>query len=309
MFLYKMVGELIGKYVWLIETIRSRSDAGMTLGELASRYEESFGEEYSRSSFNNHRSAVEEIFGVEIKCNRSTNSYYIPFSEEAVDSSASKEWLIDTFTVNNLLTLGKERLSGRVSLEDIPSGHRLLPAIVEAMKENVSVRIEYVKYGSQEVEIRHVRPYAVKEFDRRWYLVGYSEERKQLRVYSLDRIRRIDSLEEKFRLPAGFNVDDLFHDSYGVYLPEPGQKALSIVFRCDGREASYLRDLPIHHSQKEIPSRDGMVHFRIRVIPNDNLIMNLGRYGPRIEVLEPPPVRDAVARFHQMAASKYGNNK
>ena len=304
-----MVGELIKKYLWLIETLRLAGPEGLTLDELVSRYSDTFDEDYSRSSFNNHRQAIEDIFGISIRCNRSRNAYYIPFAEDAVDISASKEWLIDTFTVNNLLTLEKERLSGRVSVEDVPSGHRLLPLLMEAMKGNSVIKIEYRKYGSQDVEIRHLHPYAVKEFDRRWYAVGFSEEAGETRVYALDRIRSLELPGRKFSLPEGFDVEDIFHDSYGVYLPEKGQKTETIVFRTNEREASYLRDLPIHHSQAEIPSGDGSVHFRIRVIPNDNLIMNLCRYGPRIEVLEPRSVREAVALELRSAASKYDNDK
>ena len=300
-----MVGELIGKYVWLIETLRSSGAEGLTINELISKYEDSFNEGYSRSSFNNHRSAVEEIFGIEIKCDRSTNTYYIPFSEDAIDAGASREWLIDTFTVNNLLMLGKERLSGRVSIEDIPSGHRFLPVLMEAMKENLTIRIEYGKYGSPETEIRHVHPYAVKEFDRRWYVAGFSKEQGELRVYALDRIRSMEVTRERFILPAGFDVENLFHDSYGVYLKEKGQKADSIIFRVSEKEARYLRDLPIHHSQTETGSKDGMVYFRIRVIPNDNLIMNLCKYGPRIEVLEPPHLRERLGRALREAALQY----
>ena len=62
------------------------------------------------------------------------------------DDNAETAWLINTFTVNNMLSLGKERLSGRVSVEDIPSGHRHLTSIMEAMTENREIRIQYQKY-------------------------------------------------------------------------------------------------------------------------------------------------------------------
>ena len=72
-----MVAELIDKYIWLIQTLIDAGDRGLSLGEIADRWEDRYDEFYPRRTFNNHRAAIEEIFGIEIGCNRSTNRYYI----------------------------------------------------------------------------------------------------------------------------------------------------------------------------------------------------------------------------------------
>ena len=110
-----MVSELIDKYIWLVQTFIDAGERGLSLPEIADRWTARYGgESYPRRSFNNHREAVAEVFGIEIACNRSTNRYYIDAGESAVDKRQSVDWLVNTFTVNNLLTLSKERLSGRV---------------------------------------------------------------------------------------------------------------------------------------------------------------------------------------------------
>ncbi|MBR4755712.1 MAG: WYL domain-containing protein, partial [Bacteroidales bacterium] len=128
-----MVSELIGKYIWLIQTLSAAGDQGLSLNEIADRYERRFDQPYSRRTFNNHRLAVNDVFGVEIRCDRRSNRYFIPYSEEAMDDEKSIGWLINTFTVNNLLALGKGRLSGRVSVEEVPSGQKYLTPIMQAM--------------------------------------------------------------------------------------------------------------------------------------------------------------------------------
>jgi predicted DNA-binding transcriptional regulator YafY len=50
------------------------------------------------------------------------------------------------------------------------------------------MELRYRKYLSEGEEVRHIRPYAVKEFEKRWYIVAYSEEAETLRVYAMDRI-------------------------------------------------------------------------------------------------------------------------
>ena len=290
-----MVSELIDKYVWLVQTFIDAGPRGLSLSEISDRWTARYGGvDYPRRSFNNHREAIAEVFGIEIVCNRSTNRYYIDAGESAVDKRESVDWLINTFTVNNLLSLGKERLSGRVSVEDIPSGQKFLLPVMQAMLDNVVVELKYRKYMSEEEEVRHVLPYAVKEHAKRWYVVGQSKEAGALRVYAMDRILSIEPTEEKFLLPKGFKVDELFEASYGIYPPEDEPPVLVTVL-ATAREAAYLKDLPIHPSQVFLgEEEDGRSRFAFRVIPNPDLVMELCKRGSRLEVVSPEPLRRQV---------------
>lgn len=296
-----MVSELIRKYIWLVQTFIKAGERGLLLEDIQRAWQLKWDSDYTRRTFNNHREAIAEIFGIEIKCDRSTNRYFLPDSEIAADSDATEAWLINTFTINNLLALGKERLSGRVAVEDIPSGQRWLTILMDAMTENRIVLIKYRKYTSQQEETRHVKPYALKEFARRWYLAGWSEERGSERVYALDRILSIELTDQTFKMPAGYNVDEAFDTSFGIYLPEEGQKAERIIFQATELEARYLRDLPLHHSQTEI--RPGI--FQIRVLPTTDVIMEFCRLGDRVEVLEPAAVREQIKAAINKTINKY----
>ena len=305
-----MVTELLQKYIWLVQTFVRAGEQGLTLGELSDRWEDRFDSPYSRRTFNNHREAVEEVFGIRIECNRSTNRYFIGYSKDIIDENAETAWLINTFTVNSMLALGKERLSGRIAVEDIPSGHIHLTAIMEAMTSNNEIIIEYMKYTSNEVSSYTLRPYAVKESARRWYVIGYCIERKQLRVFGLDRVHQLRISDRTFRMPAGFDVDEAFATSFGPYLPEgPGR---TIVFRAKETEARFLRDLPIHPSQKEIKISktgglsDRTVTFEIFASLNKAMIMEFCKHGSGIEVISPADVREAVAKELATAAGLYG---
>jgi predicted DNA-binding transcriptional regulator YafY len=244
------------------------------------------------------------VFGIRIECNRSTNRYFIRYTDDVSDENASNAWLINTFTVNNMLRLGKERLSGRVSVEDIPSGHMHLTDVMEAMTEGQKIRISYHKYTSSEAETLTLHPYALKEFAKRWYLVAHCQERKALRVYGLDRIKELDIMDQKFKMPAGFDVNELFATSFGTYLAEG--KGEIVTFRATAKEARFLRDLPLHESQVELHGdADGNVTFSIFVCPNDSLIMEFCKHGNRLEVLSPQSLRSAVAEELRAAADLY----
>jgi len=311
-----MVSELIGKYIWLVQSLIAAGDGGMTFKELNVKYSGRFGQSYSRRTFNNHRLAVADLFGIDIDCDRSTNRYFIPYSGDVLDNNESIGWLVNTFTVNSLLSLGKERLSGRVSVEEIPSGQKYLTAIMQAMEDGKELEIVYGKYSSDSSETLHVQPFAVKEHEKRWYLVAFCHERagadrrnddiNAWRVYGLDRITSLQVTDASFRMPKDFDVDGIFSQSYGIYFPKAGQKPVTIRFKVTDEEARYLRDLPIHRSQVEenAAKGDGRI-FRIRVIPNRNLTMEFCRHAGRLEVIEPEEVRLSVKEELEKAYKQY----
>lgn len=311
-----MVSELIGKYIWLVQSLIASGGGGMTFKELNEKYSRRFGQAYSRRTFNNHRLAVADLFGIDIDCDRSTNRYFIPYSGDVLDNNESIGWLVNTFTVNSLLSLGKERLSGRVSVEEIPSGQKYLTAIMQAMEDGKELEIVYGKYSSDSSETLHVQPFAVKEHEKRWYLVAFCHERagadrrnddiNAWRVYGLDRIASLQVTDVSFRMPKDFDVDGIFSQSYGIYFPKAGQKPVTIRFKVTDEEARYLRDLPIHRSQVEenAAKGDGRI-FRIRVIPNRNLTMEFCRHAGRLEVIEPEEVRLSVKEELEKAYKQY----
>lgn len=296
-----MVSELIQKYIWLIQTIVKSEEKGLTFKEIERKWESRFGSEYPRRTFNNHREAIAEVFGIEILCNRSRQVYYIQYSEDVTDADSENAWLINTFTVNNLLEMGKERLSGRISIEDIPSGQKYLTRIMDAMLDNQEIEITYQKYSVEEHEVYTLRPYALKEYSKRWYLVGYCVERSGLRIYGLDRITSIQNTGNLFDLPENFDVDALFATSFGIYISDT--KPCEIIFRAFRHEAKYLMDLPLHKSQEVVSIDKDSTTFSVYASPDVDMIMALLQRGDRIEVLSPEFMRQRMAdEIKKMAA-------
>jgi len=309
-----MVQELIGKYIWLIQTLSGAGDSGLSFCDIQDRWYDRYECEYARRSFNNHRIAIFDIFGIDIACDRRTNRYYIADMGSLNDSKDMTHWLIDSFTVSNLVQEGKRKLAGRISIENLPSGNSMLAPIMEAMLTENAVHISYLKYGSNQSEDLDVDPYAIKEFARRWYLIGFCRQRNALRVYGTDRIQSVEITEMDFDLPRNFDVERLFEGSFGIYIPDGHPE--EIVFRTDIKQSGYLRDLPLHRSQRQFSSKevealgldpyDNAV-FSIRVCPGKDLLMELCRFGSNLEVLSPAPLRERMKNLLSDAAKMYSN--
>ena len=310
-----MVAELINKYIWIIQTLLRYGSNGLPLEKIQDKWEDRWGDEYSRKTFHNHRKAIEEIFNIEIGCNRSTNCYFIRHSDDVSDETANSQWLINTFTVNSMLEMGKERLSGRISVEDIPSGQKHLTVLMDAMLESRVIELSYQKYTQAHTDVYHIHPYALKEFMKRWYVIGWCEERAGMRVYGLDRICQIRETPETFKFPEDWDVDEYFTNCYGVYKDDQ-VKVEKIWFATTEKEANFLMDLPIHESQRRVkdvpaellPLPENMdVVFELDVAPNYSLLQEFCKYMDQVKILGPEKVKKDMAEMVIRMADLYEN--
>ena len=93
---------LFKQYVWLVDTIRRARR--ISLADLSDRWQLtdlSEGTPLSRTSFNRHRAAVEEIFGITIGCD-ADNRYYI-VDNSLIHSDTVQQWMLSTLTVSNIV--------------------------------------------------------------------------------------------------------------------------------------------------------------------------------------------------------------
>jgi len=140
-------------------------------------------------------------------------------------------------------------------------------------------------------------PYCVKMFRQRWYVIGMSSDHPdEVRVYALDRVKRLILTEDRYKMPRGFNAKACFRDYYGIY--NGPEKPERIVLRVTARGANYLRTLPLHTSQREKEKTDEYSVFEYRVAPTKDLIRELQAYGTELQVLEP---QSLVEQFRVLA--------
>lgn len=307
-----MTKELIRKYIWLIDTVNQAGSTGITFKDIRSKWERndllSGGIQYPKRSFHNHVTAIRELFGIEIACNKNTNSYYIANSRELKDSSGFKGWLLDALSLNNQLEESSQ-LKDRILLEENPSGRELLPTILEAMRDNKMLTFSYKPYWVEDDHISnlyHVEPYALKVFKRRWYLLGkYGDS--PLKVYALDRILDIDIEFESFTLPADFDAESFFSSCFGIIVSDKDPQTIKL--KVDAFQSNYLRSLPLHPSQKETERTEEYSVFTYFLRPTFDFVQELLTLRETAEVLAPKELRAEMARIGKNIANKNGGRR
>ena len=286
-----MAKNLFPRYIWLVDTIYHSGK--ITFEELNTKWlrnSMSNGKKIPNKTFHNHRIAIEEIFDINIECNKSTYEYYIDNAED-MERGGVRRWLINTFAVNNLIN-ESHKLKERIVFENIPSGQQYLTPIIEAMRDGVKVEITYQSYWSDAATFE-IEPYFVKVFKQRWYVIGKSDN---LRIYALDRIKTLSLTGNTFKMPESFDPESYFQDCYGIIQGED-IKTERIKLRFESSQAKYIRALPLHISQLEIETNPKFVVFEYRIKPTFDFIQEILLHGDFVEVLSPLSLRNEIKQI------------
>jgi hypothetical protein len=78
-----------------------------------------------------------------------------------------------------------------------------------------------------------------------------------------------------------------------------------IVIRAYGLEPHYLRDLPLHHSQKEIKRTNEFTDFELRLKPTNDFKTHLLSLNSWIRIIEPAWLADEMKEWLKEALNRY----
>jgi hypothetical protein len=288
-----MSQNLLNKYVWLVDTIyRHKFISFERINELWLENDMSEGLEIPKRTFHTWIHEVEEMFGLVIMCERKGGyNYYIENAEE-IRQGGLRNWLLNTISTGNML-MENRQLKDRILLEEVPSVKDHLSPILDAMKADKTLLITYQSYWRDESSTFELEPYCVKLFKQRWYLVGRSPYYNQIRVYALDRIQDLETLEKKFKMPKKFNPKAFFEDYYGI-IANDNAKVETVRLKVSASQSNYLRSLPLHPSQKEVEKGEGYSVFELRLCPEFDFQQEILSQTPEIEVLSPEWLREEI---------------
>ncbi len=289
---------LFNRYVWLVDTIYRAGR--ITFEEINERWQRSSlnetGEELPLKTFHNHKNAIQQMFDINIECNRKGGYlYYIEHAED-MERGGVRTWLLNTFAVNHLIN-ESHHLKRRILFEEIPSGQRFLTQIIEAMRDNRTLEMTYQSFWNETAHTFEVAPYCVKVFRQRWYVLACSTSDDRLRIYALDRIRELRTSEHLFVLPEDFDPQAYFVDSLGVVV-DGNCKPERVRVRVLGIQRQYLRTLPLHASQQETEITDNSSVFEFYLRPTfdfeQELLTHAANTDGQIEVLQPQWLREEM---------------
>ena len=303
---------LFNRYMWLVDVVNRAGRISFEeinkLWRKSSLNEDE--DDLPLRTFHDHRTAIEEMFDINIDCDKSDGyQYYIDYSDDLKKDDIRK-WMLSSFTVNNLMNENRQ-LRPRILLGQVPSGQPYLTQIIEAMRDELTLEITYQRFHDDEQYGFEIEPYGVKIFRQRWYVVARNPSIDAIRIYSFDRIKSMRTTDHSFKIKDSFKPEVFFEHAFGIFVDESSHPC-TVQLRVFGDRRKYLQTLPLHHSQVETELNENDSVFSYFLCPTPDFKEEILSYGAEIEVLSPDWFRrevfETAKRMNCLYSDSQNNN-
>lgn len=280
--------------------------------------------EYSRATAKRIIEAMRLFLDAPIEYDTARNGYYYAPSERKYDLPGlwfNADELLALLTAQQLLHdlqpglldehLGplRRRIERILQAEHLgygEAGHRVrilgmakrktdtirFATVATALLRRKQLRIAYYGRAQPETTERHLSPQRIVHYRDNWYLDAWCHLRRALRSFSLDRIRaaRVEKADAE-EIPDA-ELDVHFAGSYGIFAGPPMHTA---VLRFTAERARWVASEEWHPEQHGEFLPDGRYQLSLPYADPRELIMDILKYGPDVEVVAPESLRTAVA--------------
>ena len=297
----------VKRFAWVVELLLSRKQ--LSIREIS--------DEWSRSSLSGFTNDIMDrkswykcfddicmVYGIIIIAERKGGqSYWYILNPEVLQGRDVQNWMLACVAHRNLLEdcLG---LYNRIDIEGFPSENGKLKPVTLAMRGGRRLVVTYRKYGCSEPKQYVVEPYFIKTYNHRFYVLCKNDKGNYFSL-SFDRIEEATVLNDRFSFPVELNAKDFFTDSFGVMIPPEDVMPVDIIIRAKGDARFYLKDTPLHHSQRVFKETEKYVDFKLHLRPTEDFIGAILQQGDRLEIISPKYLRERMKERLRKALEAY----
>jgi predicted DNA-binding transcriptional regulator YafY len=176
-----------------------------------------------------------------------------------------------------------------------------------ALANRVALRCEYESLGGNNKPGKEngrflFKPYALFFGQRAWYVVGYHDQRKEIRSLKLNRFASIKLTDERYEIPSTFSLQKHLGNAWRMIR---GDKRYEVELVFDAEFAETVADTHWHSTQEFIWQDDGSVLFRCTVDGLDEIIWWILSMGPHCVVKKPRELAERIGSLAAETAEKY----
>ena len=188
----------------------------------------------------------------------------------------------------------------------------LIASLFSAISNEQVVELTYRKFLDSTERKVIISPYLLKEYNRRWYIVGGAYDTNRVLNFALDRLVEIEFKTGYTFKPCETDLEERFEEIIGVTFNEEAPLT-QILFWVSDAIKGYILTKPIHGSQIHIKGdRADKLHIlypqlqsgdflTIECRENFELIRELTAWGDDLIVLTPVSLRDRIVdRINRM---------
>jgi predicted DNA-binding transcriptional regulator YafY len=176
--------------------------------------------------------------------------------------------------------------------------------ILEAITHKYPLKMSYKPFNKDEFAV-NIHPYHLRQYNRRWYVFAYSEDKKEIQNYPLDRITKLEHLSKPY-IETDVDFEEYFDDIVGV-TNYKNSSIERVVLKVSNKSIDYIRTKPLHGTQTELKELGTMdqTFIQLKLKINIELEMLLLSYGDAIEIIEPSWLRVKFAEITKKMSYNY----
>jgi predicted DNA-binding transcriptional regulator YafY len=252
---------------------------------------------------------IEQIryeFGIEISYDRNKNGYYIDYDQSLNVESFFRFLEI----VNTAELLTESLLESKDSLKHIAfdtsgelKGIEHLKPLLKAIKDNRKVSFTHFSFQREKTKKYTIKPYLLKTYQNRWYVIGLIGGLNEFRTFGIDRIENLEIKAETFKPDEKLKPAEMFEQTIGLVYSH--SKAQTIILSFNAHQGKYIKTLPLHSSQQVIVDDENEYRVSIHVVPNYELTQQILKHGETVKVIKPQWLVDEIKGILKRSLERY----
>jgi predicted DNA-binding transcriptional regulator YafY len=159
----------------------------------------------------------------------------------------------------------------------------------------------YNRKDDRETE-REISPQRLVHYRDNWYVDAYCHLREDLRSFAVDAIRAAELREARAKEVPAPELDAHLGAGYGIFA---GREVEWAKLRFTPQAARWVAAQEWHPKQRSRAEADGSYLLEIPYAHEQELLMEILKFGADVEVLAPASLRSRVADALRRAASRY----
>ena len=187
-----------------------------------------------------------------------------------------------------------DQLQKRIKIETIGSRKFNLDhfqAIGSSLLKRKQLHIDYLGRGKNEITSRNISPQRLIYYKDNWYLDGWCHLKEDIRSFSVDSIQRLEILETIAKDISEEKLDEELGSGYGIF---SGKDIKWVTLKFSSERARWVSKEKWHPKQEGKFLEDGSFELKIPYSKEPELLIDVMKYGPEVEIIEPKDLRKKI---------------
>ncbi len=183
-----------------------------------------------------------------------------------------------------------------------PDSVQVLEAVTQAWADRRKIKVWYSAHSSGETKTREFAPYFVEPTPQGGlYAIGHDSLSNEIRTLKLQRIQKVQLLDEQFIIPAEFDANEYFSTAWGI-MGGRGEVRVSLCFAPDAVPLIKERHWHVSQHIEDLPG--GGCKLVLWVKDWREMRPWIRSWGSQVEVEEPEALREDIAQDAQKVAAR-----